>query len=162
MIVKEYLCAAHGDFDAGEPKCPQGCGGSMVQRVFRTAPTIQSAGYRNMNRTFNSLAQEHGLSNMRNAPGQSMRRAGPEVHDRLNRATELIIGAGRAAQGMDAGQFFKPMSAMSGASVGGGGVLHRENGRMNSGGIPIPTPGVRLDAPAYDGRANGVPAGEAA
>ena len=165
MILKEYLCAAHGDFDAGEAQCPHGCSGNMVARVFRTPPTIQSRGYRKMNATFETLASENGMKNMRNSNGQGMRKADYATHDRLNRATQMIVGAGKSIQGQDAGQYFKPLGAMAGTNTGPGGALQRVNGRMTVGSdvsaIPLRTPQVFAEA-SFDGRKLGVPQGDAA
>ena len=160
MIIREFLCAAHGDFDAGEPNCPHGCSGNMVQRVHRTAPSIQSAGYRKMNSTFDTLAREQGVTNMRNAPGESMRRADHATHQRLQQRTEMIVGAGKAIQGQDASQYFRPLGAMAGTNTGPGGALQRVNGRMTVGNdvsaIPLRTPQVFAEA-SFDGRELGTP-----
>jgi hypothetical protein len=132
----------------------------MVQRVFRTAPSIQTAGYRSVNKTFDSLAAEHGLSNMRNAYGESQRKADYGAHKRLQTATEMIVGNGKALSGQDASQFFKPMGALAGTNTGGGGALQRDNGQMvvNTGSGPMTLNMPRAHTVgSFDGRQLGVP-----
>ena len=171
-IQKEWSCLAHGPFDGpslddgSNPGCPHGCGPSMVERVFRTAPFIQSAGYRSINATFESLAAEHGLTNMsnRNAiqDGMGMKRSTPETYRRLNTATEMIMHASKSGQqGADASSYFKPLSGFQPGSTGDGGVLHREGGQVMAGGIPLSAPKPTLVAAPHDGKSAGVPAGDA-
>ena len=173
MIIKEWNCLAHGAFDGpslddgANPPCPHGCGNSMVERSFRTAPSIQSQGYRNINASFKSLAAEHGLTNMSNKnamqDGIGMKRSTPETYRRLNQATEMIMGASKSGmQGMDAGQFFKPLSAYQPGSTGEGGVLHRDSSGVSSAGIPLRAPTPNLVAAPHDGRESGLPAGDTA
>ena len=186
-IIKEYRCLAHGDFDSpslddgSPPGCPHGCGVSMVQRVYRTAPMIQTQGYRNINSTFQRLAEDHGLSDMsnRNAvqDGTGMRRADAATHARLNRATEMVMGSSRSGnQGQDASQFFQPLGNFQPGSTGEGGALQRvggstvemrkggtfvEGGTLMSGQTPLLPPKPKLDAPAFNGGSLGLPAGDA-
>ena len=171
-IQKEWQCLAHGFFDSpslddgSNPSCPHGCGVSMVQRVHRTAPMIQTQGFRNINSTFQRLAEDHGLSDMTNRSAiqdhTGMRRADAATYSRLNKATEIVMGASRSGQqGADASQFFKPLNQFQPGSTGEGGVLHRENGVVKSGDIPLTNPKPRLDAPAFDGSSMGLPAGDA-
>jgi len=171
-VLKEFQCLAHGDFDGfslddgSVPACPKGCGPSMVQRVFRTAPAVQSAGYRQMNRTFDSLAQQHGLSNMSNRNAvqdhTGMRRADSGTYRRLNEATEMVVGPSKAGiTGTDVGSFFKPLNQFQPGSTGDGGVLHRTaEGGVVSGAIPLTTPKA-VAVGSHDGRQAGLPAGEA-
>ena len=190
MILKEYVCLAHGDFDAeslaygSPPPCPHGCGVSMVQRVFRTAPMIQSRGYRTVNASLEKLAREHGLTNMRNAPGESMRKHTWEGERRLQHATDLVMNSSRSGmQGADAGQFFQPLTSMPRVAPGSSPTLRKaetasvtdNHGRVHtygvgktiiSGGDGGPTfelgmPKVQLHAQPFDGSKLGVPAGDA-
>ena len=181
-IVKEWVCYAHGDFDApsledgSPPPCPHGCGSGMVERVFRTAPALQSAGYRGINATFESLAREHGLTDMNNSGRDGMRRADYATHRRLNSATEMIMGASRSGrQGTDASEFFKPLSGFQPGSTGDGGALRRVGGsevEMQGGGkfvtggnlvageIPLARP-TAIPTASFDGTKLGLPAGDA-
>jgi hypothetical protein len=187
-ILKEWNCLAHGAFDGfslddgSNPGCPNGCGPSMVERAFRTPVTVQSQGYRNINKTFENLAADHGLSNMQNRSavqdGVAMRRSTPETYRRLNQATEMIIHSSRAnLQGQDAGSYFKPLSdfGMVGSSAAsalrktGLSTVTDSQGRTHTfgsgdtvldNGLKLGQPVAKLDAPAYDGTSAGLPAGE--
>ena len=160
-IQKEWTCMAHGAFDAPEAVCPQGCGDGMVQRAFRTAPSIQSRSFRGINDTFETLARENGLSNMRNANGEGMRRADAGTYQRLNEATELVIGSSRAGlAGVDAGSFFKPLNQFQPGSTGDGGVIQRNGSQVLSGAIPLNTPQPQLESAPFDGRSLGLPPGD--
>lgn len=176
-IVKEWTCMAHGAFDGYEQKCPHGCGASMVVRAFRTAPSIQSAGYRGINATMNSLAAEHGLTNMNTRSaiqdGTGQRRADHATYQRLTQATQIVMNASRSGQqGLDAGQYFKPLSEYRPGSGGGGAlqaeggtlapmhegsdVMIRSGGQITAGGIPLAPPQAQVVA-AHDGRNAGLP-----
>jgi hypothetical protein len=171
-VQKEWNCLAHGAFDGpsmddgANPPCPHGCGNSMVERAFRTAPSIQSAGYRQINATMTSLAAEHGLTDMANRStsqdGIGMRRATPETYKRLNEATALIMQSSRSGQvGVDASQYFKPLSGFQPGSTGEGGALHREGSQVMVGGLALNSPKPILEAAPFDGRNAGLPAGDA-
>jgi hypothetical protein len=158
-VLKEYVCLAHGDFEGYAPKCPQGCGEGMVQRAFRTPVRVNSAGYANMNKTFESLAAEHGLSNMSNASGQQ-RRADWQAHKRLQQANELIVQSGDR-RGTDVSSVFQPLSNFQMGSTGGG-ALTKENGRtVNSMGVALNAPTPNLVARPHDGTKAGLPQGDA-
>lgn len=179
-ITREYLCIAHGDFDGKEPVCPHGCkGDGMVERAFRTPPMIQGAGMRRMDNTLDTLAREHGLSNMNNRlakmRGTGMRRADADTYRRLNSATEMIIGNSRAnLSGTDAGAFFKPLNdwGMVGASAqsalrktglttvtDSNGVPHTygSGDTVNDAGVTLGAPKATLEAAPFDGSKLGVP-----
>ena len=167
MIVKEWSCLAHGAFDGTEPSCPFGCKGQgMVQRAFRTPPTIQSQGYRTMNNTFENLARDQGLSNLNNRSaiqdGMGMRMADSAAHQRLAQATEMIMGSSRSGlQGTDASEYFKPLNNFRPGSTGEGGVIHRVGDTVMAGNVPLPSPKPKLEAPAFNGQSLGLPAGDA-
>ena len=174
-IIKEYCCAAHGDFEATEPNCPEGCGGGMVERVFRTAPAIQTAGYRSMNATFDSLAAEHGVTNMNNNSGEGLRRADAGAHRRLAHATDVLTSQ---HTGRDVSEFFsdpKSRFATSGVARPAGeavqavadtrgfnGTIYRgHDGTVRVGAdIPLARPQAQ-SVGSFDGRGVGLPAGGA-
>ena len=161
-VQKEWTCLAHGAFDSSESVCPHGCGEGMVERAFRTAPTIQSRSFRGINNTFETLARENGLSNMRNAEGQGMRKADAQTYQRLNEATALVMGSSKAGMaGMDAGEFFKPLNQFQPGSTGDGGVLQRQGNQVLSGAIPLNMPAPQLEAAPFDGKSLGLPPGDA-
>jgi hypothetical protein len=176
-VIKEFECMAHGYFEGTEPVCPEGCSGeAMVRRVFLTAPSIQSTGYNNINDTFESLAEEHGLSNMSNRGGDGMRKADYATHKRLNQVTEMI-----SPNGTDVNQYFGDIRSRAGLSVsstarpvdevvnpladtrGMNGAIYRDQmtGAIAVGdGINLLKPKVRLEAPGFNGSDSGLPAGE--
>lgn len=189
MIIKEWNCLAHGAFDGpsmddgANPPCPHGCGTSMVERAFRTAPAFQTQGYRNINATFETLAREQGVTNMSNKhamqDGIGMRKSTPDTYRRLNEATELVMQHSRAGlQGMDAGAYFKPLSDFGavGGSTGQGtvrkdssmsvtdskGVVHTYGtGRtILDNGVSLGLPAPALVAAPFNGSGLGTPEGD--
>lgn len=171
-IMKEYCCAAHGDFDATEPVCPEGCGSGMVERVFRTAPAIQTAGYRAMNATFDSLAAEQGVTNMNNSSGEGLRRADAGAYRRLAHATDVLMSqhTGQDVSGM----FADPKSRFATSGVarpvgeaisqtadtrGHNGTIYRgQDGTVRVGAdIPLAKPQARSEG-SFDGRSLGAAA----
>ena len=160
-IVKEWICLAHGEFDSADPVCPHGCrGDAMIERAFRTAPAIQSQGYRNINRTFDTLAAEAGVTNMNNSSGEGMCRADYATRKRLfDQSQSLGVGM---KSGAVLDQMFKPTSEAAKAFAQGNvSALHKdETGRVNASGIPLGPIRPNLDGTkAYDGRSDGLPAG---
>lgn len=170
-IKKEYLCAVHGDFEATKPLCPSGCkGDAMVQRVFRTAPGIQTQYYRNMNRTLENLATDHRLSNMSNAGGEGMRKADAGTRKRMDQALQMVAPNGRAVD-----EFFKPMgdrfkssaqavsaseavNPMADTRPLNGSVYKDQTGATVVGnGIRLGAVQPKLEAPAFDGSKMGLP-----
>ena len=174
MIIKEYECMAHGFFEAGEPTCPEGCcGENMIQRVFLTAPHIQSSSYNGINNTLQSLAQEHGLTDMNNRGGGGMRMADMQAHKRLNSAMDIIS----SRSGENVSTYFGDMKSRFGSQVsnvarpigeavnpnadtrGMNGTIYRDQatGTISVGeGIHLNKPQSRVEA-KFDGRTEGLP-----
>ena len=71
MILKEWTCLAHGNFDSFWPKCPAGCEGKIVRRAFRTPPGVTSPQTKGVDGTLRQLAAEYGLSDMNNHGGET-------------------------------------------------------------------------------------------
>lgn len=71
-VLKEYVCAAHGEFDAFEPVCPSGCAGRFVKREIRTAPGLKSIGTKNADAIQQQLATDFRLGDLSNANGDSV------------------------------------------------------------------------------------------
>jgi hypothetical protein len=71
-ILKEYVCAAHGEFEAFEPVCPNGCAGRFVRREIRTAPAIRSVRTGNADAISRQLADDFGLTDLSNKDGDSV------------------------------------------------------------------------------------------
>ena len=181
-VLKEYECIVHGDFEGkfeGDAACPHGCTGSgMVQRVFRTAPAHQSAAFGNLNRNFEQLAREHGLTDMSNRSGEGMRKSTWQGERRLQQATEMVIGKSRGGlQGQDAGDYFKPLKDFGQVGANAQGSLGKAEQRtvtdaagkshtygigrtVLSNGMELGMPAVKVES-KFDGRAAGLPAGDA-
>jgi hypothetical protein len=137
----------------------------MVQRAFRTAPTIQTAGYRSVNKSFEMLAKDHGLTNMNQRGGDGMRRVTHEQESRTTRAMEMI-GHGDNA-GQDMGTYFKPLSEFGSAGVHPSSLVKDPTtGRVvatdGTGGIVREfAPPKIIVAGSYDGSHAGLPQGDA-
>lgn len=65
-VIKEWECAAHGYFDATEPRCPWGCSEQLVERVFLTPPGIGSEGTKRSDQTLRALANDFGMTDIKN------------------------------------------------------------------------------------------------
>ena len=68
-VLKEYVCLAHGDFEAYTPVCPQGC--DTVERRFVSPPSIGGQS-RNIDKTLDTLAADFNMTDMRNDMGSVM------------------------------------------------------------------------------------------
>jgi hypothetical protein len=67
-VKKEYICFAHGRFEADSPVCPKGCT-LNVERRFFSAPAAKSNRTSNIDRMLRSVAADFGLSDMSNRNG---------------------------------------------------------------------------------------------
>lgn len=63
--LKEYVCAAHGDFESRTGKCPHGCSKRFVRQEFRTAPATRTGGGKIVDREMNHLANDYRLTDIR-------------------------------------------------------------------------------------------------
>lgn len=167
-VMKEWVCMAHGDFDSTDEKCPQGCeGAGMIQRVHRTVPAIQSAGYRSINRSFESLAVQHRLTDIRTTrTGEAHTRVNYEQRRRTAQSMEMLGHHGENA-GQDMGAYFKPLAAMGQIGALPGALTRNpETGRViatdGMGGqvAEFAAPKVVV-AGRHDGASAGLPAGDA-
>lgn len=66
-VLKEYRCAAHGEFEATKPKCPHGCSPRFVSQEIRTAPAMKGNSTRNMDAIQQDLATSYRMSDIRNS-----------------------------------------------------------------------------------------------
>lgn len=64
-IIKEYRCAAHGEFEATEPQCPQGCSTRFVKQEIRTAPAYHNGRTKRVDQELDALASTYGMTNIR-------------------------------------------------------------------------------------------------
>jgi len=162
-IVREYVCLAHGDFDSTSAVCPKGCKGEgMVVRVFRTAPSVQSQRFRNINATFESLAREQGVTNMSNSSGTMKRGDEWSRSMQMSRSTELMAQHAKG-EGGDVSRFFRPVGENMGTIMGQHGPLskidgHIATGHPETGYVPLNVPRPKQDGGTpFDGRNLGVP-----
>ena len=170
-IVKEYQCAAHGDFEATEAECPHGCGYGMVERVFRTPISIQTQGFRNMNSTLENVAKENKMSDMDQRGGDGMIRTDWRARRRISEAGEMLAhkkGNGNGSFIPVNSHFSSSAKAVPASSVvtgtadsrnyGGGIYKDPQTGASMVGpGIALNRPNPALAAPNFDGRKLGVP-----
>lgn len=94
-VIKEYQCAAHGEFESTQMLCPHGCGTDMVERVFRTAPSIQGASFKRINQTFSEVARENRMSDLDQRGGDGMLRADWRARRRVDQAVAMMAYNGR-------------------------------------------------------------------
>lgn len=71
-VLKEFVCAGHGEFEGFEPVCPRGCKGRFVRQEIRTPPSIRHVGTRNTDALTQQLANDFGLSNVSSKDGESV------------------------------------------------------------------------------------------
>jgi hypothetical protein len=65
-VLNDYLCKAHGVFEAFEPKCPHGCVGGSVQKVYLQAPGMISNRTRFSDALGKDIAVRHEISDFGN------------------------------------------------------------------------------------------------
>lgn len=172
-ILKEFCCAAHGDFDAyvetsSDPDstdplapCPHGCGSGMVQRVFRTPPAFQSSHYNGTNRTIEALMREQGITDVNQRGGDGMRMTDWRASKRMSEAMAMM-GHGANAD-VDMNRYFAPVGA-AGEHLGRTPpALVKQNGVtvVADTGVALNRPIAIPAAPAFDGSGLGTPAGDA-
>jgi len=163
-VIKEWTCKAHGAFEGTQAECPHGCSGEgMISRAFRTAPSIQTAGYRSVNGTIESLAAEHGLTDINQRGGDGMLKTDWRARKRLQDSVEMMGHGDRAGQDMS--KFFVPTANldMLGQQQGAlrrdpttGGIATVMDGQI----VPLPKPGIQV-AGSFDGKGAGLPKGDA-
>lgn len=65
-VILELRCRGHGIYEHHEKTCPWGCPPEFVTQEFRTPPSIRSGGTRFVDAQLRGLAQDYGLSNIKN------------------------------------------------------------------------------------------------
>lgn len=70
-VLHDYSCMAHGVFESMTGKCPHGCSQSFVNKIFLQAPGLKSARTKNIDKTFQNLANDFKLTDMNNQNGTS-------------------------------------------------------------------------------------------
>ena len=64
-VLHDYKCLAHGYFEAWEARCPKGCDGEAVVKVFLQPVGTRSDGTRHADSTLKGLASEYGMSDIK-------------------------------------------------------------------------------------------------
>ena len=73
MVIKEWRCTTHGDFEGSHPICPAlGCRSQKVERVFLTAPGVKSEFVTRHEKGVAKLAASYGQSDFRTAKAGEM------------------------------------------------------------------------------------------
>lgn len=68
MVIKEWRCKKHGDFESSHPICPaMGCRSQEVERVFLTAPSVKSEFVTRHEQGVKKLAAAYGQTDFRTA-----------------------------------------------------------------------------------------------
>jgi hypothetical protein len=68
-VLHDYKCAAHGFFQAWEPKCKSGCTGDLIQKVFLQPVGMRSDSTRRSDETLGNLAKDYGMTNIQTPRG---------------------------------------------------------------------------------------------
>jgi len=81
LVLHDYECAAHGKYEAFEPKCPYGCSKAFQKVVFLKPVGTRSARTRFQDRETRALAESFGMTNVKShhdgeSVMQTMRRTG--------------------------------------------------------------------------------------
>lgn len=110
-VTHDFECLAHGQFEArvkkGEkPKCPKGCGKSLVTLVFNRAPGVVSARTRTSDRLVKEMAAAQGLSDISTSPS----RPGGSVMDRIRKKYGAHIKPEQMPRAVDAQQYLGAMT----------------------------------------------------
>jgi hypothetical protein len=75
-LLREWRCAAHGEFSNKSGKCPHGCSKRFVVQEIRTAPGFHSAGSKRVDSELKGLAADYGMSNIKTGnEGESVMQA---------------------------------------------------------------------------------------
>lgn len=71
--IFDFVCEAHGVFEAHVGKCPFGCGAGMVKKVWLKAPGIQTSGKTKfIDKQLNAMAKDFNMTDMSNRGGRSV------------------------------------------------------------------------------------------
>jgi len=93
-VMKEWECAAHGEFVSDVEICPKGCRGKSVKRVFLTPIGIKSDRTKFADQTFRSTADRYKLTDMSNKDGMSVMENQRKKHGDATSFTVPIPQAG--------------------------------------------------------------------
>ena len=68
-VLHDWICLAHGKFESFDGRCPYGCDEAFVAKTYVQAPGLRSDRTKNIDRTFQALANDFGLTDMNNQNG---------------------------------------------------------------------------------------------
>ena len=72
-VLHDYKCLAHGYFEAWEARCPKGCDGEAVVKVFLQPVGLKSDSTKHADSTLQGLANEYGMSDIKSTDRKSTR-----------------------------------------------------------------------------------------
>ena len=135
MMLNDYECPRHGEFEASHPICPAwGCDSEGVKKVFKKAPAVKSDLTKRTDAGLRKSAEMYNQSDWKTArPGESAKannRAaelmwGEEAVNRLGPAVAVHGPAGTAVPGT-------PNESWAPSLVSGGNPLQRAERTMGS------------------------------
>ena len=64
-VLHDYKCLAHGFFEAWEDRCPHGCEGESIVKVFLQPVGTRSAATKHNDSTMRGLAQDYGMGDIK-------------------------------------------------------------------------------------------------
>jgi hypothetical protein len=133
-ILRDWQCRAHGNFESSEesPLCPYGC--DTVEKIFLQPAVFRSNRTANIDRTLESLAKSHGLTDMNNRGGHAVRRPSTDQvrqQDEFNRFIHERYGDGWG-QIPKGGTLNVKTKEITGAGPGVGAALAQYHGRADN------------------------------
>lgn len=105
MVIKEWFCADHGEFEGSHPICPHlGCDSHDVIREMRTAPAVHSGVARRTDAGLRKSSEMYGMDLKSAKEG--------ETSKANNRAAEMIWGLETAQKKLGAPLMHNPATYM--------------------------------------------------
>ena len=138
MVLHDWVCMAHGLFEAETGRCPHGCSEMFTKKVFLKAPGVVSDRTKSIDAAIQGLADDYKLTDINNQNGTSACvRPDPKAARRHSEMQEAI--AQRLNQ-MGAGEFDgSAVGIKSGADTSGlwGNLpVRNQDGTLNTSAIP--------------------------
>lgn len=65
MILRDYICLAHNDFESATGACPYGCSPGMVRQVFKKAPAFHNGASARGDAALRLLADDYKMTDLR-------------------------------------------------------------------------------------------------
>lgn len=150
--MKEWRCAAHGEFDAYEPVCPFGCSSRFVKQEIRTPPSIRHNGTRNTDNLTQQLANDFNLPDLSSKDGDSvMTNLRKKDWKKMQGIPPSVWTGGvpHAPEGWSQRGEAAPVFDPSGVGLSRGAPLHQSGNRVvvdtARGPQPIPKPQPVID-----------------